>query len=344
MAESTVESGKCEPRAVDRRVDVEPLDASIDSIQPGGGFCMRVELAWGALRRGCLRLFRRGYIERMADVRQGEDSGCPHPVLDPRDVKFYRNQGGYHWRREDDPFTWRDRLPFARVGLAELILMCGTCLILTVVAAWLWWPASFVPAILGVFFLSFFRDPRRSIPGETGAVVAPADGKIVEVVELDHDEFIGGPAVMIGIFLSVFNVHINRTPVAARVIGLTYRRGKFLNALRAVSARENEQMAVRLEESVFPHRRMVVRQIAGALARRIVCWVAPGEELERGEQFGMIKLGSRTELLLPRESGLDIQVQIGQHVKAGTSIVARYAACSATETPQEQEVGGHEAD
>lgn len=306
---------------------VEPLDSAIDSIQPGGGFCMRMELAWGGVRRAYLRLFRRGYLRRMAECRQGEEKGCPHPVLDPRDIKFYRNQGGYHWAPSDDPFTWRDRLPVARVGLAELLLMSGSCFLLALIAGFTpWWPLGAVPLLLGLFFVSFFRNLRRRIPGDAGTVVSPADGKIVEIVEIDHDDYIGGPTVSIGIFLSVFNVHINRTPVAARVIGLTYRRGKFLNALRAASARENEQMAVRLQETQPPYRRMIVRQIAGAIARRIVCWVAPGEGLERGEQFGMIKLGSRTELLMPREPGLEIQVRIGQHVRAGSSVVAQYQA------------------
>jgi len=132
--------------------------------------------------------------------------------------------------------------------------------------------------------------------------------------------------VKFGIFLSVFNVHINRSPVAARVIGLSYRRGKFLNAMRPESAKENEQMAVRLEEDAAPHRRMIVRQITGAIARRIVCWISPGEDLERGAQFGMIKLGSRTELVLPRESGLAVDVRVGDHVRAGTSVMARYDA------------------
>jgi phosphatidylserine decarboxylase len=130
--------------------------------------------------------------------------------------------------------------------------------------------------------------------------------------------------VTIGIFLSVFNVHVNRSPVSARVIGLSYRPGKFLNALRPASARENEQLAVRLEEQAFPYRRMIVRQIAGAIARRIVCWLKPGEELACGELFGMIKLGSRTELVLPREPGLQLEVRVGQKVRGGSSILARY--------------------
>ena len=313
-------------QAVSGRLPVESLDPAFNSIQPGGGVCMRIELGWGSLRRAYLRLFRRGYLRRMESLRRGEANRCPHPVLDPRDVKFFRNQGGYYWAPEDDPFTWRDRLPVARVGLAELILLGGGCFLAALVAAWFFWPVAIVPAALGLFIVSFFRHPRRLIPDAPGQVVAPADGKVVAVEELEHDEYVGGRAVMIGIFLHVFNVHINRSPLAARVIGLTYRRGKFLNALRAASARENEQVAVRLEEQAVPHRRLIVRQIAGAIARRIVCWSAPGDDLERGEAFGMIKLGSRTELVLPWEPGLQLRVAVGDRVRAGSSVLAEYGS------------------
>lgn len=285
---------------------------------------MRLELCWGAIRRAWLKLVRPGYVARMAALRQGEPTGVPHEVLDARDLKFYRNQTDCHWRPEDDRFAWRDRLPFARVGLAELLLIGGGFFALAGVGTWLYWPAGWLPGILGLFVAWFFRNPRRPAPLEPGLVVSPADGKVVTIEEIDHDPFIGGPAVVIGIFLSVFNVHINRTPVAARIVGMTYHRGKFLNALRAASVRENEQMHVRIEETEAPHRRMVVKQIAGAIARRIVCWVRPGEELARGDQFGMIKLGSRTELIMPRETGLSIEVRLGQNVCAGTTIMARY--------------------
>ena len=130
-------------------------------------------------------------------------------------------------------------------------------------------------------------------------MVSPADGKVVEITRLEHDEFIGGPAVRIGIFLSIFNVHLNRAPVACRVIALRYSPGEFLNALKPESAMRNENMWIGLEEEAPPHRRMVVRQISGAIARRIVCDLRPGEVLGRGQKFGMIKLGSRTELILP---------------------------------------------
>jgi phosphatidylserine decarboxylase len=307
-----------------QRAALEPLPAEVRSIQPGGGFCMSVELLWGGVRRAIVKALFPGFVKKMAATRRGVDKGCPHEVLDPRDVKFYRNQGGYYWLPADDPFQWRDRLPVARAGLAELLIIAGTFFLIAAVVGYFYWPASIVPAGLGLFVISFFRNPRRPIPTDPGLVVSPADGKIVLIEEIPHDDFIGGPAVLVGIFLSVFNVHINRVPVASRIVGLTYKKGKFLNALRASSARENEQMILRIEESHAPHRRMIVRQIAGAIARRIVCWVAPGDELGRGDQFGMIKLGSRTELVIPKDSDLAIKIRVGDNVKAGLTVIARY--------------------
>jgi phosphatidylserine decarboxylase len=299
------------------------LDPQITSIQPGGGVCMRIELAWGNLRRAYLKTFRRGYVARMRELRQGDYNPCPHEVLDPRDLKFYRNQGGYFWAPEDDPFRWRDRLPFARVGLAELLILGGAFLLLTIALLFVFPPAALFPAVCAAIVIGFFRNPRRVPPTEAGLVVSPADGTITTIENLEYDEFVGGPAVLVGIFLSVFNVHINRTPVAGRVISVSYRRGKFLNALRPESARENEQLTVRMQELAAPHRRMLVRQITGAIARRIVCWAAPGDEFARGEQFGMIKLGSRTELVFPDDGSFQLQAKLGDRVKAGVTVLAR---------------------
>lgn len=307
------------PRA---RLVPEPLDPAIRSIQPGGGRCMRLELAWGSARRALLKTFAPRYVERMRQLRQGDDNACPHEVLDPRDLKYFVNQGGYYWRPEDDPFAWRDHLPLVRVGLAEAALLTIPSALLAI-ALGLWhWAAAIPPAVFGALILWFFRNPRRASPAAPGLVVAPADGRIVSIRNLENDPFVGGPAVEIGIFLSIFNVHVNRVPVAARIIGLTYRPGKFLNALLAASARENERIEVRLEENVPPYRRFVVRQIAGAIASRIVCWVAPGSELPRGAALGMIKFGSRTELVLPREQGLQVRVREGENVRAGVTVLA----------------------
>jgi phosphatidylserine decarboxylase len=318
------------------RLALEPMDPQIRNIQPGGGVVIQLELAWGRLRRWYLKTLRPRYLARMLQTRLGDFNPCPHQVLDPRDLKFYRNQGGYSWPPEDDPFVWRDRLPFARVGLAELIVIGGGTLVLAVllfaIASWIP-PGSFrvVLCVLGAGLLVvsglvfwFFRNPRREVPDVAGVVVAPADGKVVAIEEVASDEFVGGRAIQIGIFLSIFNVHINRSPIRARVIGLRYRPGKMLNALRPESARENEQLAVRIEEEASPHRRMVVRQITGQFARRIVCWLKPGDVVDAGEQFGMIKLGSRTELVLPCETGLEITVKVGEKILAGSTIVARY--------------------
>jgi phosphatidylserine decarboxylase len=189
-----------------------------------------------------------------------------------------------------------------------------------------YWYLALAPAALLCLIAYFFRDPLRAIPSGHGLLVAPADGKVVEIARLKHDEFIGGPAVRIGIFLSIFNVHLNRAPAESRVIGLRYCPGQFLNALRSDSAIKNENTWIGLEEETPPHRRLIVRQISGAIARRIVCSLRPGEVLARGQKLGMIKLGSRTELILADANDLRIEVQLGQRVLAGTSVMARYVA------------------
>ena len=306
------------------RLEPEPLPDNLRSVQPGGGVCYRIELAWGRLRRDLLKRLRPGYVQRMAELRHGSPEGCPHEVLDPRDLKYCRNVAQCWWDPADDPFAWRGRLGFARWGLAELQLMGWPLLALTVLAAVQWWPLAIVPGVLLLLIVYFFRDPPRRIPQAPGLLVAPADGVVAEVTEVDHHSFIGGPAVRIGIFLSIFNVHINRVPLRARVIKLIYSPGEFLNAMKEESRLRNENLVIGLEEEDAPHRRIVVRQIAGLLARRIVCELRPGEVVERGHKFGMIKLGSRTELIVPREEDLKILVHVGDAVRGGSTIVGRY--------------------
>ncbi len=304
--------------------DIEPLPSNVTSIQPGGGFCMASELAWGRCRRWYLRTFRKGYVERMRHCRRGGRGNYPHEILDPRDLKFYRNQGDLEWEAADDPFGWRDKLPVVRAGLAEIVIIGGGLMTLAALLFWLYWPLALIPLVLGLFTVAFFRDPKRAVPKEPGLVVSPADGTVFSIREVEQDELLGGPVVVIDIFLSVFNVHINRAPIACRVLGISYRPGKFLNALRPEAARENESLEIRVEATLAPHRVMRVRQITGAIARRIVCWKRPGDHLPRGGQFGMIKLGSRTELTLPKEKALEIRVVKGQKVRAGLTVMAHY--------------------
>lgn len=311
----------------------QPLPDNVPSIQPGGGFCYRTELAWGRLRRWRLKRFRPGYVTRMNALRQGDASGCPHEVIDVRDVKFFRNRCDCHWPGVPEQFPWRERLPFARWGLAELQMMGYPLLALTIgltLFRWYLFPVGAIPLALVAYF---FRDPSRHVPSGPGLVVSPADGVVSEVAPLEHEPFIGGPAIRIGIFLSIFNVHINRAPISGRVIALRYNPGEFRNAIDPESARVNENMWIGCEESKAPYRRFAVRQIAGAIARRIVCDLRPGEELQRGQKFGMIKLGSRTELILPAEEGLSIDVKVGDRVYAGTSIMAHFVGQHAATAP-----------
>ena len=186
-----------------------------------------------------------------------------------------------------------------------------------------WSYAAIVPIVFLLWLISFFRNPPRTIPTEPGAIVSPADGTVTDITPLSHYDHIGGPAVRVGIFLSIFNVHINRAPVAARVVDLHYKPGEFLNAMNPASSERNESMWIGFEELDGPHRRFAVRQISGLLARRIVCPLQPGQTVTRGEIFGMIKLGSRTELILPAEAA-DVLVKPGDPIRAGSHIVARW--------------------
>jgi phosphatidylserine decarboxylase len=263
----------------------------------------------------------------MASLRKGSPAGAPHEILDPRDLKFCRNRCTCYWEPADDPFRWRSGLRFARWGLAELQLMGWPLLLLTILLACTrFWYAAVVPAVPFCLIVYFFRDPMRRSPADPGLLVAPADGKVVEITRLERDEFIGGPAVRIGIFLSIFNVHLNRAPTASRVIELRYSPGAFLDARDPQCAFRNENTWIGLEEESPPHRRMVVRQVSGKIARRIVCDLRSGEVLGRGQKIGMIKFGSRTELIIPDADGLEIKVEVGQKIRAGVTIMAKYGA------------------
>ncbi len=306
--------------------EAHSLPDNIRSVQPGGGVCYNIELVWGGWRRWYLKKFRPGYVQRMAKFRRGDAAGAPHEILDPRDLKYCCNLCTAHWAPKDDPFQWRESLPFARWGLAELQIFGWPLLAGIVVCLWLggWWHwlAAALTVVLGLI-VYFFRDPLRIIPQESSEIVSPADGTIAEVTTLEHYDFLDGPAVRIGIFLSIFNVHVNRIPRAARVVEMCYKPGEFLNAMNPESAIRNEFLWIGLEEIGDPGRRLAVRAISGLIARRIVCVLKPGQEVQRGEKFGMIKLGSRTELILPRDA-VEVNVAVGDKVKAGSSILARY--------------------
>jgi phosphatidylserine decarboxylase len=306
------------------RLAPKPLPANIRTVQPGGGWIMWLELGWARLRRPWLRLVRPRYVARMRAARRGECPDCPHDVIDDRDLKFFRNVCGYHFAAADVPRRWLDRLPIAPMGRAEVLLFGGVLFVLAVAAAFLIPYAAILPALLALFVVCFFRDPLRQIPTIPGAIVSPADGVVTDVEELDQVPFWDGPAIKIGIYLSVFNVHVNRVPETARVIEVRYVPGRFLDTRRLAAARVNEQCWTLFECEAAQHYLVAVKQIAGTFARRIVCEARPGAVLARGERFGMIKFGSRTELYLTRAPGLRVVVRPGDRIRGGSSVLAQY--------------------
>lgn len=198
----------------------------------------------------------------------------------------------------------------------------------------LWWPLSLIVVPVLVWLFAFFRDPHRKVPAEQHVVVSPADGRVSDITELEHDELLGGPAVRVGIFLSVFNVHVNRSPCDGRVIDVRYKEGKFINAMRHASAsEENESNTIVLAEPKGDRPIAVVKQIVGLIARRIVCSVKVGDVVERGGRIGMIKFGSRTELSIPKWLDPQVRVQIGQSVRGAADVIAVLRHPIHTEAP-----------
>jgi phosphatidylserine decarboxylase len=184
-----------------------------------------------------------------------------------------------------------------------------------ILVGWVTHPVwALVPLLLAMFFLWFFRDPERAIPDQPGAVVSPADGKITDVSWITVD---GEEKLRISIFLSVFDVHVNRSPIAGEVREVRYRRGRFLNAMNQASAEQNEQNMVRVEGDGHA---VVFKQIAGLLARRIVFNPKVGDRVERGQRVGLIKFGSRTDILL--RATADLKVKVGDRVRGGASVLA----------------------
>jgi len=178
------------------------------------------------------------------------------------------------------------------------------------------WPIGVVFAILAAFMAFFFRDPRRETPSDSSLVVAPADGRVTRVKPVEHQN--ANSATVVSIFLSPFDVHINRAPIAGKITNVAYTRGKFLMATDENSSLVNEQNALTIEGEKIT---VVCKQIAGILARRIVCWKHAGENVALGERFGLIKFSSRTDLLLP--ATVEVLVTEGTRVKGGTSIIGR---------------------
>jgi phosphatidylserine decarboxylase len=221
-------------------------------------------------------------------------------------------------------------IPLTRYGLPQVlvfpaivaVLMAALAIFLTNCIALIF--AETVLFLVLVWMLSFFRNPRRKIPLDERVLLSPADGTITDIAEVDIPE-LGGRALRIGMFLSIFNVHLNRMPCSARIESVTYKKGKFINAMSAESGRVNESNDVLMVRLAEPRDCLLVRQVSGAIARHIVCKAEPGQEYAQGFAFGMIKFGSRTELYLPFAEGrYDVVTKIGDKVRAGVTPLLEY--------------------
>jgi phosphatidylserine decarboxylase len=202
-------------------------------------------------------------------------------------------------------------------------LLAVAAMLAWVTGVWAW---AIVPLLLALFFLWFFRDPERPIPADPGLIVSPADGLVTEATSISTPE---GPRKRISIFLSVFDVHVNRAPIAGELRQVRYHKGQYLNAMNPKSAESNERNVVTMYGEGIE---ITFKQIAGLLARRIVFPFKEGDRVERGQRVGLIKFGSRTDIVMPVEA--EFQVKVGERVKGGASVLAvMMAGAGATTNP-----------
>ncbi len=183
-----------------------------------------------------------------------------------------------------------------------------------------WCFLGWVAAFLGAFTLFFFRDPDRDTPYDPTLAISPADGKVMRIEEIENDEFIGGPATKISIFLNIFNVHINRSPITGEVAFRHYRAGKMLPAYKTHASEENERNSIGIKGEAA---NVIVHQITGLIARRIVCRVDTGAKLVQGQRYGLIKFGSCTELIVPASA--TVLVRVGENVTGALTPLAKFA-------------------
>lgn len=206
---------------------------------------------------------------------------------------------------------YNKKIPMVRDGY----LYAAALLAAAVILGWLTNPLwAIIPVLLAIFFLWFFRDPERTIPQDPGAVVSPGDGKVTDVSTVTIGNL---KRTRLSIFLNVFNVHVNRSPISGVIRDIRYQHGKYLNAMNTASAEQNEQNIVTVEGD---SQTVVFKQIAGLLARRIVFYPKVGDRLERGQRVGLIKFGSRVDVLF--DASANVNVKIGDHVKGGATVLA----------------------
>jgi len=218
----------------------------------------------------------------------------------------------------------RFRLPFARDGWRFFLPLVGFAVVFLVIG---WKVAAAIVAVGALFVAYFFRDPERKPPRIAGAIVSAADGRVTTIEEVEHPAFPNGRARRISVFLSLFSVHVNRSPIGGNVESVEYRPGRFHNALLEASARENERNRIAFRNGVCG---VVVDQIAGVLARRVLCYCRSGDTVAQSQRIGLIRFGSRTDTFLPLEA--EVRVKKGMSVRGGETVLAIMPAPSKSDS------------
>lgn len=208
----------------------------------------------------------------------------------------------------------REGIPFILIALALAAVGYTAALVRR---SWPLWLVAFVLTLLVLWVAYFFRDPERTGPRGQDLVISPADGRVIQIVEVDEPAFLQGRAIRISVFMNVFNIHVNRYPVSGRVAYVHYNPGKFFNAAAEKSSLENEQMSIGVQAA---RHRVLFRQIAGLVARRIVTYSRVGDDAEQGERMGIIRFGSRVDVFVP--VGSTVRAKIGDTPVAGTTVLA----------------------
>ncbi|MHC4458013.1 MAG: phosphatidylserine decarboxylase [Planctomycetota bacterium] len=230
------------------------------------------------------------------------------------------------------------KIPLTKYGWPQVFiapaLMLAAMLVFFLVATsflsfWAIFTIEAFLAVVLVWVLSFFRDPYRAVPDDSNLLLAPADGRITNIDLVDENDHIAGPAIKIGIFLGILDVHINRSPCDCVVEKIIYKQGRYKNAIKPDSGKVNESNDLWLLRTEAPNDRLIVRQISGSIARRIICSCSLGQKLTGGQKFGMIKFGSRTELYLPVCDDAKLLVKTGDRVKAGLTALVKYQKINA---------------
>lgn len=204
------------------------------------------------------------------------------------------------------------KISIRKESIPYIVILAAVTLILYYYLPWL----SILPGLLLLFVIYFFRDPVREIGLNDKTILSPADGTIMEIRKIDHEDYIDGSALKVIIFLSLFNVHVNRSPISGKVAFVKYRPGKYIPAFKSHASDLNEMNSIGIENNKI---KLIVNQITGFIARRIICWSKVGDNLTQGEKFGLIKFGSCTEIIIP--SNAEIKVKQGDTVKGGITVI-----------------------